>query len=77
VAIPSAPPFGIASRALTTRLTTTCSSCSGVGPHVRRRAAEVGRQRDVLADQPVQHAAEIGHQRVDVDSAAADRRGGG
>ena len=63
------PPFGIASRALTARLTMTCSSRLRT---MRRGTArtEPDVVRHVLADERVQHAGHVHHDLVDVD----DRR---
>ena len=49
------PPSGIASRALTARLSSTCSSCAAVGAHARQRRLDSMSQLDVLADDAPQH----------------------
>ncbi len=56
VSMVSLPPDGMASRALTTRFMSTCSTCPGSASHPAQiRGARVV-QRDVLADEPAQHA---------------------
>ena len=60
------PPFGIASRAFTTRFITTCWSWPGsasIGPRAR---IELGRQHDVLADQRPEHRLHLDDDAVQV-----------
>ena len=55
------PPFdGIASRALTARLTITCSSWPGIGAHRPEVAAMLDRQLHRLAEQPLQQVRDFG-----------------
>ena len=65
----SLPPSGIASRPLTTRLTSTCS----IWPGSARTVPSVGRgedvQLDVVAEQALQEGADLGHDGVQVERA--------
>ena len=70
VRMSSVPPSGIASRALTSRLRTTCCELAAVDEHRLERASEAGLQLDVL----VQHAVEQLERLVD-DVVQVDRLG--
>ena len=55
VSIVKRPPDGIASRALTTRFISTCSSCPGSARTVAQVRCQTGHELHVLADQPAEH----------------------
>jgi hypothetical protein len=66
VVTPSRPPSGIASRALTARLSTICSSWSrSTLTHAAVRASAV-HDGDVLADQAPQHLRHVDDHGVEV-----------
>ena len=65
----SRPPRGIASRALTARLTIICSSWAGIRPDAARRRIEAGGEGDVLADEAAQHRLHAADDLVQVDDA--------
>ena len=69
----SLPPAGIASRALTTRFTITCSICPGSALHASEVGSEPQRRwLDVLADQALQHLLGLGHDGVEVEHLRLD-----
>ena len=59
------PPSGIASRALTARLTITCSIVRG-RPAPAETVAPNQPERNVLADQTMQHLAHVGDDIVEI-----------
>ena len=69
VSIVTDPPPGIASRALTARLTITCSSWVGSARIAAEARVEHRHELDVLADQPAQHRVHVGDDGVQVEHA--------
>ena len=55
----SLPPWGMASRALTARLSRTCSSCDGVSQHAAQVGGQADGQLDVLTEGALQHAVSV------------------
>ena len=53
------------------RFISTCSSCPGSARTAPRSGAERSEQIDVLADQPAEHLAHAGDERVEIDDASA------
>ena len=69
VSIDSRPPSGIASLALTARLTITCSIWPGSARTVPRSGARKELELDVIAEQPLEEPADIGEHLVQVERA--------
>src|ERR1019366_1610224 len=68
VEITSLPPSGMASRALTDRLS---SNWFGIGLDQPELRAEVGFQQNILVDEPLQHALGAADQGVEIERARA------
>ena len=61
VVIVTRPPCGIASRAFTTRFTSTCSSWPGSASTYQSPGSQLDVEHDVGAEQPAQHAVGLRH----------------
>ena len=73
VRIVRAPPLGMASRALTTRLRSTCSICPRSASDRPDARAQFRNQSDVFGDHPAEHGPHVGYDGVQVDPLGGDR----
>ncbi len=67
LSIVSRPPSGMASRALTHRLTITCSTCVRSAQMLRERPRRHHLELDVLADDARDHLHDVGDDRVEIE----------
>ena len=59
------PPWGIASRAFTTRFISTCSIWPGSASTYQSAGSQLDLERDVGADEPAQHALGLRHHVIE------------
>ncbi len=67
------PPSGMASRALTQRFISTCSSCAGSPEMVQSVLGQLGDQLHRLADDPPEQALHVEHHLVEAQGALGER----